>query len=98
MAMVMQLGKIQKEMSYDYQRTDRTVKDEIRQCEERYTELTDIHQDERRVNDAKIMKFIEGKCTLLREVLDEEANERQAKAQEIECSLNGDLSEIKEKI
>ena len=74
------------------------VKESIRKCEERFIEMTDIHVYERKKSDARLAKFMEDKCLVLRDVIEREIKERNTKGQEIEESLTQDLIEIKAKL
>jgi hypothetical protein len=45
-------------MNFDYYGTDKIVKEEIRKCEERFIEMTDVHTSDRKKNDARLVKFV----------------------------------------
>jgi hypothetical protein len=70
------MGKINKELTFDYQGTDRMVKDEIRRCEDMCIQLTNTHVTERKSSDARMSKFIDEKCFVLRDLIERELKER----------------------
>jgi hypothetical protein len=78
-------------MSFDYYGTDKMVKEEIKKCEERFIEMTDVHTSDRKKNDARLAKFVEEKSSMLRDLIERESKERLSRGQEMEESLTQDL-------
>jgi len=53
------------------------------------------HIEDRKASDARISRFIDEKCAIIRDLIDREAKERTVSIQEIEESLDRDLNEIR---
>ena len=56
------------------------------------------HIEERRASDARISRFIDEKCAILRDLIERQAKERTNNIKDIEESLARDLTEIREKL
>jgi hypothetical protein len=56
------------------------------------------HVEERKASDARISRFADEKCGVLRDLIERENKERAGCIQEIEESLSRDLGEIREKL
>jgi hypothetical protein len=53
---------------------------------------------ERKKSDNRLNKFVDEKCSILRNLIERESKERLCKGQEIEESLSNDLISIKERL
>ena len=56
------------------------------------------HVDERKACDARITRFVDDKCAVIRDLVDRENKERTTAIKEIEESLDKDLADIREKL
>ena len=56
------------------------------------------HIDERKASDARITRFVDDKCTIIRDLIDRENKQRVMAIKDIEDSLERDLVEIRDKL
>ena len=56
------------------------------------------HVDERKASDARITRFVDDKCAVIRDLIERENKERTIAIKDIEESLEKDLSEIRDKL
>jgi len=56
------------------------------------------HVEERKASDARLNRFIDEKCAVLRDLIEKEAKERTTAIKDIEESLSRDLGEIRDKL
>jgi hypothetical protein len=56
------------------------------------------HIDERKASDARITRFVDEKCAVIRDLIERENKERSIAIREIEDSLDRDLADIREKL
>lgn len=56
------------------------------------------HVDERKASDARITRFVDDKCAVIRDLIERENKERTIAIKDIEDSLEKDLSEIRDKL
>lgn len=56
------------------------------------------HVDERKASDARITRFVDEKCAVIRDLIERENKERSFVIREIEDSLDRDLNDIREKL
>lgn len=61
-------------------------------------EMISKHIDERKASDARIARFVDDKCAIIRDLIDRENKERSINIKDIEDSLDKDLSDIREKL
>ena len=57
-------------MSKDHLETDRTIREETQRCEEMALQMITKHIDERKASDAKITRFIDEKCSVVRDLIE----------------------------
>lgn len=56
------------------------------------------HVDERKASDARITRFVDEKCAVIRDLIEKENKERNSAIKEIEDSLDRDLTDIRDKL
>ena len=56
------------------------------------------HVDERKASDARITRFVDDKCSIIRDLIERENKERVVCIKDIEESLEKDLSDIRERL
>ena len=56
------------------------------------------HVDERKASDARITRFVDDKCAVIRDLIERQNKERVMAIKDIEDSLERDLSEIRDKL
>ena len=56
------------------------------------------HVDERKASDARITRFVDDKCAIIRDLIERENKERGTCIKDIEESLDRDLSDIRERL
>lgn len=56
------------------------------------------HVDERKASDARITRFVDEKCGVIRDLIDRENKERILEIKDIENSLDRDLGDIRDKL
>lgn len=56
------------------------------------------HVEERRASDARLSRFVDEKCAVLRDLIEREGKERTTCIKEVEESLGRDLNEIRERL
>lgn len=56
------------------------------------------HVDERKASDARITRFVDEKCAVIRDLIEKENKERNLGIREVEDSLDRDLADIREKL
>lgn len=93
-----QLNKINKELTFDYAESDRAVREETEQCQRLMQQMMGKHSEERRASDARIARFVEEKCAIIRDLIERENKEREMEINGIQESLNRDLGEIRERL
>jgi hypothetical protein len=50
--------------------TDRAIREETEHCEEMALKMINQHVEERRASDARISRFIDEKCAVLRDLIE----------------------------
>jgi DNA anti-recombination protein RmuC len=85
-------------LSVDHAETDSAIREEIQKCEEMALDMISKHVDERKASDARITRFVDDKCAVIRDLIDRENKERATVIKDIEDSLDKDLSDIREKL
>jgi hypothetical protein len=63
---------------------DRTLKEETQQCQDMALEMISQHVEERKASDARLNRFIDEKCAILRDLIEKEAKERTTAIKDIE--------------
>jgi hypothetical protein len=66
----MQFAKIGKELAFDHMESDRAVREETEHCEEMALKMINQHVEERRASDARISRFVDEKCAVLRDLIE----------------------------
>lgn len=56
------------------------------------------HVDERKASDARITRFVDEKCAIIKDLIERENKERTVCIKDIEQSLEKDLSDIRDKL
>ena len=61
-------------------------------------EMIAKHVDERKASDARITRFVDEKCAVVRDLIEKENKERSMEIKDIENSLERDLNDIRDKL
>ena len=54
----------------DHAETDRSIREETLKCEEMALDMISRHVDERKASDARMTRFVDDKCAVIRDLID----------------------------